>query len=240
VALAVEPIYTEAGLAVVAPNIGTDETTSIFRLNLGQSRVGEMLADYLHHALGGRRAAVIYSDDELGRPLVRGFRRGAERFDIGTTYHPVSGAEQIAAAAVRVAGDPRRPAVVLGLLETAAVPALRRLKRADVPGPFLATASFAYSGYAQLFAAEPEERAMPGFFTDGLYAASPVLLDSGNAALLAFAERFQTRRGHEPSWRVILAYDAARLLLNVLTSALRGGDDSAPPDTAARPGRFLA
>src|SRR3712207_7527429 len=50
--------------------------------------------------------------------------------------------------------------------------ALRVLKRADVPGPFLATASFAYGGYARLFAAEPEERAAPGFFTEGLYARS--------------------------------------------------------------------
>src|SRR3954468_6142717 len=71
------------------------------------------------------------------------------------------------------------------MLETAAVPALRVLKRADVPGPFLATASFAYGGYSRLFAAEPEEQANPGFFTDGIYAASPVLLDSGGAALLA-------------------------------------------------------
>src|SRR3712207_2178041 len=67
VALAVETIYAEAGLAAVAPNIATDEATGIFRLNLGQSRVGEAMADYLRHALGGRRAAVIHSDDGFGR-----------------------------------------------------------------------------------------------------------------------------------------------------------------------------
>ncbi|HYI82631.1 MAG TPA: ABC transporter substrate-binding protein, partial [Acetobacteraceae bacterium] len=239
VALAVQPIYAEAGLAVVAPNIGTDETAGIFRLNLGQSGVGEAMANYLHHALAGRRAAVIHSDDGLGRPLARGFRRGAERLGIAVSYHPVSGPEQAAAAARRIAGDPARPAVVLGMLETAAVPALRVLRRADVPGPFLATASFAYGGYARLFAAEPEERDAPGFFTDGLYAASPVLFDSGSAALLAFGERFRARHGHEPSWRVVLAYDATRMLLGAVASALTpvtGGSSAAPPaaDAAAR------
>src|SRR3712207_1547554 len=94
--------------------------------------------------------------------------------------------------------------------------ALQVLRRADVPGPFLATASFAYGGYARLFAAEPEEREAPGFFTDGLYAASPVLFDSGNAALLAVREGFRARHGHEPSWRVVLAYDATRMLLGAL------------------------
>jgi ABC-type branched-subunit amino acid transport system substrate-binding protein len=186
----------------------------IFRLNLGQSRVGEAMADYLHHALAGRRAAVIHSDDGFGRPLAQGFRRGAERLGIAASFHPVSGPEQAAAAAARIAGTPGSPAVVLGMLETTAVPALRVLRRADVPGPFLATASFAYGGYARLFADEPEERAAPGFFTDGLHAASPVLFDSGNAALLAFAERFRARHdGREPSWRAVLAYDATRMLL---------------------------
>ena len=233
VALAVQPIYAEAGLAVVAPNIANDQTAGLFRLNLGQSRVGEALADYLHHALAGRRAAVIHSDDGFGRPLAQGFRRGAERFGIAASFHPVSGPEQVAAAARRVAGDPGRPAIVLGMLETTAVPALQVLRRADVPGPFLATASFAYGGYARLFATEPEERETPGFFTDGLYAASPVLFDSGNAALLAFREGFQARHGNEPSWRVVLAYDATRMLLGAVAAALPGGG-GAPVDTRAR------
>lgn len=233
VALAVEPIYAEAGLAVVAPNIATDATTGIFRLNLGQSKVGEALADYLRYALGGRRAWVIYSDDGYGQPLAHGFRRGAERLGITATYHPVADAKQALTAAYRATGDPERPAIILGMLETAAAPVLKELRREDVPGPFLATAAFAYSDYARLFAGEPEEHSSPGFFTDGVYAASPVLFDSGSAALLAFEERFRARRGHEPSWRVVLAYDAAHMLLEVLAAAARPGG-TPPLDTAAR------
>jgi len=230
VATQVEQIYAEAGLAVLSPNIASEEATSIFRLNMGLRHVGESLADYLHYALAGRRAALIYSDDGLGRPIARGFKLGAERLGVIASYHPVVGADQIIAAARRIADDPGRPAVIFGLLETQAVPAVMLLKRAGVSGPFLAIQSFAYSDYARLFAAEPEERANPGFFTGGLYAASLLLFDSGNAALLAFEQRYRARRGHEPSHRVILGYDAMRLLLNILTSALQG----VPPDLSAR------
>src|SRR4051812_36401700 len=233
VALTVDPIYRDAGLAVVAPNIATDATTEIFRLNLGQSRVGEMLADYLHHVLGGRRAVVIHSDDGYGQPLALGFRRGAERLGITTTYYPISDSQQATAAAQRAAGSPKGTAIILGMLETAAIPVLRVLKRADVPGPFLATAAFAYGGYARLFAAEPEEQASPGFFTDGIYAASPVQIDSGGAALLAFGERFYARHGREPSWRTVLAYDAARMLLGILVTAT-STDAARQQDTAPR------
>jgi ABC-type branched-subunit amino acid transport system substrate-binding protein len=233
VVLAAEPIYAEADLSVIAPNIATDATAGIFRLNLGQSKVGEALADYLYHALGGRRATVIHSDDGYGQPFALGFRRGAERLGIRATYHPVSDAQQAAVAAQRAAGSPQGTAIVLGMLETTAVPVLRILKRADVPGPFLATASFAYDGYSRLFAAEPEEQANPGFFTDGLYAASPVLLDSGGAALLAFEARYRARHGREPSWRTVLAYDAMRMLLGILASA-RPLDTPPSHDVAAR------
>jgi ABC-type branched-subunit amino acid transport system substrate-binding protein len=236
-AVAVDPIYAAAGLAAVAPNIATDVTTEIFRLNLGQSRVGEALADYLRHTLGGRRAQVIHSDDGYGQPFAQGFRRGAERLGIAAAFHPVADAGQAVAAARRAAGDRERPAVVLGMLETAAVPVLRVLRRADVPGPFLATASFAYGGYPRLFAAEPEERESPGFFTDGLHSAAPVLFDSGTAALLAFEARFRARHGQDPSWRAVLAHDAARVLLAALAAAAAapgGGTASPPPDLASR------
>lgn len=233
VARAVDPIYAEAGLAVVSPNIAIDVGTGIFRLNLGQSRVGEALADYLRHALGGRRAEVIHSDNDYGQPLALGFRRGATRLGITAAYHPVSSAAEAMAAAWRVAGrgvgEEQRPAIVLGMLETEAVPLLKVLRRADVPGPFLATASFASGGYVRAFAAEPEERERPGFFTDGLYAASPVLFDSGGAALLAFEGRFRARHGHEPSWRAVLAYDAMRMLAASVASR-----DASAADTAQR------
>jgi hypothetical protein len=128
--------------------------------------------------------------------------------------------------AQRVAADVDRPAIVLGLLDTTAALALKALKRVGVAGPFLATTSVAYSGYTLRFAAEPETITTAGFFTDGLYAAAPVLLDSGSAALLAFAERYQEQFGDEPSWRVILAYDGMRMLLNLLPAALRGAADT--------------
>ena len=79
---------------------------------------------------------VIHSDDGYGQPLALGFRRGAGRLGIAATYHPVSNVGQAVAAAQRAAGSLERTAIVLGMLETAAVPVLRVLKRADVPGPF--------------------------------------------------------------------------------------------------------
>jgi hypothetical protein len=54
-------------------------------------------------------------------------------------------------------------------------------------------------GFSPLFAGEPEERQTPGFFTEGIYAESPVVFDSSNAKTLAFADRFRNRFGRPPT-----------------------------------------
>src|SRR5678815_455589 len=66
------------------------------------------------------------------------------------------------------------------------------------------------------FADLPEEKERHGFFCEALYGITPMLLDSANAEVLSFAERFQARFGHEPGWAAIGGYDAALLALQTL------------------------
>src|SRR5260370_30723248 len=68
------------------------------------------------------------------------------------------------------------------------------------------------AGFADLSKDRPEEGGTPGLFTDGVYAASPMILDSANADMLAFADRYRARYGREPSWEAAQGYDAINLL----------------------------
>ena len=45
---------------------------------------------------------------------------------------------------------------------------------------------------------------------------TPMLLDSANAELMSFSERFRARFGHEPGWTSMAGYDAARLAIQTL------------------------
>jgi hypothetical protein len=64
------------------------------------------------------------------------------------------------------------------------------LRRQNAPGIILGTATMARAGFADLFKDQPEEQKAPGYFTRGVYTASPMILDSANADMLAFAERY--------------------------------------------------
>jgi branched-chain amino acid transport system substrate-binding protein len=100
-----------------------------------------------------------------------------------------------------------------------AVPLMKAIRRRGYAGPILGTATMARSSFAELFAREPEEKRTPGFFTQGAYAVSPMILDSANADTLAFAERFRRRFGHEPSWEAVQVDDAMRLAIASLRQA---------------------
>src|SRR5271165_2971533 len=77
----------------------------------------------------------------------------------------------------------------------------------------LGTGAIAADAFSNYFTGEPEYPRDHGFFTDGIYAVSPLILDSANAEALAFAARYHARYGREPRFEASQGYDAARLAI---------------------------
>ena len=95
----------------------------------------------------------------------------------------------------------------------------------------LGTGAIAADAFANYFTGEPEYPRDHGFFTDGIYAVSPLILDSANAEAPAFAARYRARYGREARFEAAQGYDAARLAVAARRAAIASPDAS---DTAAR------
>jgi hypothetical protein len=67
-----------------------------------------------------------------------------------------------------------------------AVTALVTLRRQGNRGPVLGVDAIADDAFVGLFAGQPEFARDHGFFTDGVYAVSSMIIDSANAQTLAF------------------------------------------------------
>ncbi len=225
--LAAGPIYARAGIASIVSAVESDFVTdnaTTFRANFKNSDLGESLAAYLRHALGGRRAAVIYVDNAYGRPIADGFRRGAEFAGIAATFHGFSTMTEREEVLRRVAEDPEKPAIVLGTLDSDAAAAIVTLRKQGAGAVILGPTSLGTEAFAAQFAPMPEERETPGFFTRGVYATVPVMLDSANAETLAFAQRFRARFGKETlTWMSVQGYDGARVAIDAIRAAARKG-----------------
>jgi branched-chain amino acid transport system substrate-binding protein len=239
-ALAAGPLYGEAGLASIIPYAhggGGPTSPTTFRPVFSNSEMGEALANNLRYALGVTRAIVITRDNGYGRPIADGFRHAADRLGIAATYQSFATPAEAVESARAAAADPAQPAIVLGMIEPDAVPILVALRRQGAKSLILGTSAIASDATANLFANEPEVRGDPGFFTDGVYAVSPLILDSANADTLAFAERYRARYGRDPRWEAAQGYDAARLAIAAARIAAR---EAGAPDLKARRAAALA
>jgi branched-chain amino acid transport system substrate-binding protein len=214
----------EGGLVSIVPTAHGDAVTSnetTFRAVISTSEMGEALANYLYYVLNGKRAAMTYPNNGYGRPVAKGFRRAAERLGIETSYYAFNRNEEREEAARRIAAEPDAPAVVLGMIGVDAVPMLTALRRLNVPGPRLGTDAIALESLHTRFANEPEYQRDPGYFTDSVYAVSPMIIDSANAETLAFADRFRARFGRQPGWVELQAYEGTRLAIAAVRATSR-------------------
>jgi ABC-type branched-subunit amino acid transport system substrate-binding protein len=235
--IAAGPIYAEGGLVSLVPTAHGDTVTdsaTTFRPVVSTSEMGEALADYLHYVLGGKRAVVIFRDNGFGRPLAAGFKRAADRFGIVTEEHGYQAVPELEKLAAAAAGAPEKPAIILGMLNDDAVPALVALRRRGNQGDVLAPDAIAQESFNAMFSGQPEYASDPGFFTEGVYAVSPMIIDSANAETLAFADRFRARYRRDPSFVEVQGYDAARLAIAAVQAAAHAANDLTARRAAVR------
>jgi len=214
--------YAEAGLASIVPTAhgdGVTDNETTFRSVFSTSEMGDAFANYLFYVLGRKRAVVIFRDNGFGRPIASGFKAAAERLGIVTDYRSFSAPAERDAVAKLAASDPDEPAIILGIVNDDALPLISALRRQGVRAPMLGPSALAGESFARLFGDQPEEQRAPGFFTNGLYTASPIMPDSAGAETLAFSERFHARYGHEPTWVAMQVYDATRLAIRAVRAA---------------------
>jgi ABC-type branched-subunit amino acid transport system substrate-binding protein len=228
--LAAGPIYAQAGMASLCPTATSDAITdnaTTFRMIFKNSQQGEALALYLARVLRGERATVIVVDNKYGRTLETGFQETAQRLGIEAHYFHFKTADEAEQIARQVGADKSTQAVVFLTLDPDAARMLAIMRRAGLLGPFLGGDALGDDSFSALLAGQPEEAQKRGFFTDNVYGVSPMILDSANAEILAFAERFRARFHHDPIWMSVAGYDAARMAI----AAARATSDTAA-DTA--------
>ena len=120
------------------------------------------------------------------------------------------------------AAAPGKPAIVLATLEDDGAALVTELRRSGVEAPILGGSGLTDDSFADKFKDLPEERDHRGFFTQNVYGSAPVILDSANAATLAFAERFRARFRHMTSpWVAVQGYDAGKLAVAAVRAAAR-------------------
>jgi branched-chain amino acid transport system substrate-binding protein len=228
--LAAGPVYATANLPSLTTTATSDLITrnaTTFRVLFKNSEQGEMLSTYIFHVLGARQATVIVLDNGYGHTVEAGFRRAAERMGIDAHYYILKTEDDPEQIAQCIVSDRSPQPIVFATLDGEGARILPALRRLGVKGPFLGGDAFGDENFSGRLTGEPEEQRQPGYFSEGLYGISPMILDSANADILSFAERFRARFGHDPVWFSTAGYDAASLAVAALRAVAAGAGTDA-------------
>jgi branched-chain amino acid transport system substrate-binding protein len=193
-----------------------------FRAQTPVSTQGRSSAEYLRHVFKTPVVLLLHSRDNYGLSFLKGFSEGYENdkliargFDASRDLRGGS-----LRATVEAAASDREPGiVVIGTAVDNVPEVLKAVRRQGMKTPVMATGGAGTEEFLRNLASEPEEKERPGFFSENLYAATPVIFDSASAAAQAFAAEYERVTGNAPGWIGARAYDTARLMVEALRRA---------------------
>ncbi|MDQ2652561.1 MAG: ABC transporter substrate-binding protein, partial [Chloroflexota bacterium] len=213
---AASPIYEAAGISAITSTSTADNVTAspwYFRSVFNNSTQGFLIAAYIQVILGQEHVTIVAGDDDFGESLANGitaaFSDEPERvshidFPAATDEVPQSVTETV--AALQALDDPG--IVVLALQADSSARLLKAMHSAGLGVPVIGGDAIGSNRFlADVAALEPATA--PGEITDGIYAASPLIMDSLTSDSLRWFRAYRNAFDEDPTWRGATTYDAS-------------------------------
>jgi branched-chain amino acid transport system substrate-binding protein len=233
--IAAGEIYQNAKIPIITPSCTADKVTQdnewYFRMVPNNKFEGTFLANYAKRVLKHNRVTIVYDDqDDYSLSLVNGFENPFLGLNGEIKQKWVINAkadnthEQIETTARAFLGE--NPGLIfLALQAHEARKLILSLKRKGLHYPILGGDALGQTSFAASFNKYPEEQAQPGFFTDGMYAAAPTLLDIASEQTQRGINQYVRRYEQKPTWVAISAYQASAMLIEAMkTIGINGYD----------------
>lgn len=238
-------IYVEAGLPAInvmpSPESLILDCPTYLNISYTAETQAAYLANYLVKVQGARQASIIDATDPYSQALARQFRNTFRGLDGHLTLHetidlgqPVSDqVEQIVAQIVSLDTSTSFPGTIyIAAPSEVAAELVLQLRRKGVAYPMAGGNQLNSQEFMETMAAQNEENAQPGFFTDGILSTRGILGDSVQGSTHELIDVYTARYGEAPEDQVLNGYDAA---LAILAAAGQVGLSSGGEDlTTAR------
>jgi branched-chain amino acid transport system substrate-binding protein len=239
-------IYGDAGLPALTGSATADGLTRenrwYFRTIFNNHDQGAFLANYMKRIMGYTVAEIVYDTDAYGSSLATTFEeffvglggRVTRRWQFDSKDEKLD--EQLAEI-IHTFTTARRRSSDMVFLATHAQEAAKlvvELRRNGVMNRILGGDALAGAEFVQQFQPYVEEQTVPGYFSTGIYATSPILFDLAGEQTQQFRATFTQKYGVEPTWVAATYYDAARMAVLAIERAAASSDERTATRSAIR------
>jgi len=231
-----EKVYQQLGVPAISASATADFVTKdnewYSRVIFNNRLQARFIANYVQAILEQSNVSIIYSDDDYGQTLTESFVSAFTSLG-GTVNHQW-------AINIDSADYPQQQQQILRDLANSArqkpetifcathnsdvVDLIVKMKRQKLKYDLIGADSLGNVAFAQKFEAFPEERENPGYFSDGIYAVSPIIFDVANEQAQKFRNEYILKYGSEPGWTAATYYDAAAIAVEAIAKAQVTGE----------------
>ncbi|MCP4352163.1 MAG: ABC transporter substrate-binding protein [Desulfobacterales bacterium] len=218
-------IYEKHGIPAVSPGSSPDISLTrdnewYFRTCFNDNSQARFMANYAKKILKQDKASIIYEDSEYGSYLAEVFEQTSNSLDIEVKYkwdYNKKNLEQKLRGIIYALRTKRDAGIIFLAVRVAEGIKLRKLmKDILIQNPVILPDSFASKEFSHAFDKYPKEIRNPGFYTNGIYVATPLLFDTANARAQKFRDDYKKKYGEEPDWYSAFAFDTAMLIIEAV------------------------
>jgi len=186
-----------------------------FRVIPGNRLAASFSADYIDQVMGVTTASIVYDDqDNFSVTLTDEFEAhfqelGGEirhKWRVPSASNKTDDMVKWIIQSVNLLGDDEPGIIFFASWESEIEKVLVALKRHNLNPP---TFGVAVTSLGEAFDEYPEEKAQPGYFSDGMYVASAFIFDKAGEEAQKFRRDFIDKYGVEPTELAVGSYDAA-------------------------------
>ncbi len=219
-------VYQQAGIPAITPSCMADAVTKendwYFRVVPGNQFQGVFLANYVKRIMKHKTVSIVYDDqNDYSRSLMKGFEnpfRGLkgqikQKWNIHAEADNVDDSiKKITEAFLR-----DNPGLIFLALPTKnAKKFIVSMKRKGLHYPIIGGDTVGKNTFAASFSEYPEEKAQPGYFTDGIHATAPLIWDITGESAQKGRKEYIRKYQEKPIWMVAMAFEAASLAIEAM------------------------
>ena len=232
--LAAAEVYKALGVPAISPTSTNDLLTKdnpwYFRNIFADSYQGKFLAQYTKTMLAAEQVSVVYEDQNYGSFLANTFLEEARQVGLEVSFSkkystdPAQFEAQLDEILGSLKGTGEQGLVFLAGHQAEVAKIIRHLREHQFFGQILVPDAMAQLTFVEAFRGLPKELQHPGYYTDGVYVAAPLLYDSASERAQDFERNYIKLYSIAPDWRAAYAYDAAMMLAQAIEQAKIKGD----------------